>query len=121
MRTWVADRRVLAFIVLVGLAINNLRISVGAAGKFILAHPGFSDFASYYIYARVGLHQGWNHLYDLAAQRQEWFRLGGPDAIPWFAMLYPPPLAWLVAAPASLAYPVALRCSDAVLGGVDRG
>jgi alpha-1,2-mannosyltransferase len=118
MRSWVADRRVLAFIVLVGLAIYNLRISVGAAGKFILVHPGFSDFASYYIYAQVGLHQGWNHLYDLAAQRQEWFRLGGPDAIPWFAMLYPPPLAWLVAPLAVLPYPVAFGCWTALLIGL---
>lgn len=112
------ERRVLTFILLIGLAINQLRLTMGAAGKFILQHPGFSDFGSYYIYARVGLDQGWNHLYDLAAQRQEWFRLGGPDAIPWFAMIYLPPLAWLVAPLALLPLPLALACWTTLLIGL---
>lgn len=115
---WLVDRPVVAFIVMAGLAINQLRLTIGAAGKFVLAHPGFSDFASYYIYARVGLHQGWSHLYDLAAQEQEWFRLGGPDAIPWFAMLYPPPLAWLVTPFALLPLPVAFGCWTVLLMGL---
>ena len=113
-----AESRVLTFILLIGLAINQLRLTMGAAGKFILQHPGFSDFGSYYIYAQVGLDQGWNHLYDLAAQRQEWFRLGGPDAIPWFAMIYPPPLAWLVAPLALLPLPLALACWTTLLIGL---
>ena len=113
-----AQWRAVTFIALTGLAINELRVTVGGAGKFILVHPGFSDFASYYVYARVGLHQGWNHLYDLAAQQQEWLRLGGPDAIPWFAMLYPPPLAWLVAPFALLPLPAALACWTALLIGL---
>jgi hypothetical protein len=112
------DRRMLALVVLIGLAINQLRITVGGAGKFILEYPGFSDFGSYYLYAQVGLHQGWNHLYDLAAQRQEWFRYGGPDVIPWFPMIYPPPLAWLVVPFTVLPLPVALGCWMALLVGL---
>jgi Glycosyltransferase family 87 len=112
------DRRVLALVLLIGLAINQLRITVGGAGKFILEYPGFSDFGSYYLYAQVGLHQGWNHLYDLAAQRQEWFRYGGPDVIPWFPMIYPPPLAWLVVPFTVLPLPVALGCWMALLVGL---
>jgi hypothetical protein len=112
------DRRVLALVLLIGLAINQLRITVGGAGKFILEYPGFSDFGSYYLYAQVGLHQGWNHLYDLAAQRQEWFRYGGPDVIPWFPMIYPPPLAWLVVPFTMLPLPVALGCWMALLVGL---
>ena len=112
------DRRVVAFVVLIGFAINQLRITVGGAGKFILEYPGFSDFGSYYLYAQVGLHQGWNHLYDLAAQRQEWLRYGGPDVIPWFPMIYPPPLAWLVMPFTVLPLPAALGCWIALLVGL---
>lgn len=73
-----------------------------------LARPGMTDFGNYYVYATVGLHHGWNSLYDLAVQRQEWLRLGGEAVMPLYPMIYPPPLAWLVAPFALLPLPVAV-------------
>jgi hypothetical protein len=88
-------RQLLILGLLICLAVNQLRIGLDGWGKFALVHPGYADVGNYYLYARVGLHQGWNHLYDLAAQRREWLMMGGSDVIPWFPMIYPPPLAWL--------------------------
>lgn len=88
-------RQVLILGILICLAVNQIRIGLDGWGKFALAHPGYADFGNYYLYARVGLHQGWNHLYDLAAQRREWLAMGGSDVLPWFPMIYPPPVAWL--------------------------
>jgi hypothetical protein len=118
MRALGSHRRTLTFVLLVGLAINQLRLTIAGAGRFILQYPGFSDFGSYYLYAQLGLHHGWNHLYDLAAQRQEWLRYGGPDVIPWFPMIYPPPLAWVVTPFTLLPLPVALGCWMALLLGL---
>ncbi len=87
---------VAAFIVSLVLALNQVRTTVDQWGKFILGLPGNSDFANYYVYARVGLHAGWDKLYDLASYRQEWLALGGAPVIPWFPIIYPPPLAWVV-------------------------
>src|SRR4030088_955873 len=38
--------------------------------------PLRTDFALYYVFARIGLTHGWSHLYDLAAQRQVYDSLG---------------------------------------------
>src|SRR6202011_218023 len=84
----------------------------------VFRRPGFADFGNYYVYAQVGLHHGWNHLYDLVAQRHEWLRLGGPDVIPWFPIIYPPPLAWLVVPFTVLPLPVAFGCWTALLLGL---
>jgi alpha-1,2-mannosyltransferase len=106
----------LTLLVLVGLAINQFRISLESWG-IVLWRPGFADFGNYYLYAQVGLRQGWNHLYDLAAQRQEWLRLGGADVIPWFPIIYPPPLAWLAVPFTLLPLPLAYACWTALLTG----
>ena len=59
--------------------------------------PGYTDFGDYYLYASMGLHHGWNTLYDLAVEQQEWQALGGIAVMPFQPMVYPPPLAWLIA------------------------
>ena len=106
----------LTLVVLIGLAINQVRIALESWG-IVLWRPGYADFGNYYLYANVGLHQGWSHLYDLAAQRQEWLRLGGADVIPWFPIIYPPPLAWLAVPFTPLPLPVAYACWTALLTG----
>lgn len=108
----------LSLTLLVVLAINQVRVAMEGWGSFVLRHPGFADFGNYYLYARVGLNQGWSRLYDLAAQRQEWLRLGGPDVIPWFPIIYPPPLAWLVVPFTLLPMPLAFACWTAMLLGL---
>ena len=106
----------LTLVVVIGLAINQVRIALESWG-IVLWRPGYADFGNYYLYANVGLHQGWSHLYDLAAQRQEWLRLGGADVIPWFPIIYPPPLAWLAVPFTLLPLPVAYACWTALLTG----
>jgi hypothetical protein len=106
----------LTLIVLIGLAINQFRIALEDWG-IVFRRPGFADFGNYYLYAEVGLHHGWNHLYDIVAQRQEWLRLGGADVIPWFPIIYPPPLPWLAAPFTLLTLPVAFAFWTALLLG----
>jgi len=112
------SRQQLMLVVVIALAINQIRVAMEGWGSFVLRHPGFADFGNYYLYARVGLHQGWSRLYDLAAQQQEWLRLGGPDVIPWFPIIYPPPLAWLVVPFTLLPMPLAFACWTALLFGL---
>ncbi|HVH65941.1 MAG TPA: glycosyltransferase family 87 protein [Candidatus Acidoferrum sp.] len=100
------NRPVLIFIVFSALAVNQLRVALINWGM-TLWHPGFADFGNYYLYARVGLDYGWNHLYDTVAQQQEWLRLGGSAVIPWFPIIYPPPLAWVVVPLTLLPLPLA--------------
>lgn len=53
-----------------------------------------NDFRLMYGAALTGLHQGYNHLYDLAAQKQAVEGLGA--GFYWSPFLNPPPLVWLV-------------------------
>lgn len=57
--------------------------------------PGYTDFGGYYLDASVGLHHGWSMLYNLAVEQHEWQALGGIAVLPFYPMIYPPPLAWL--------------------------
>jgi hypothetical protein len=68
--------------------------------------PGYTDFKLYYLYASMGLHHGWNTLYNLAIEHQEWVALGRMPWLPEYPMIYLPPLAWLVAPFALLPLPV---------------
>lgn len=56
--------------------------------------PLGADFAAYYAIANIGWHQGWSHLYDLAAQHREFDALG---SLPWYPSAQTPVLAFLVA------------------------
>lgn len=114
LRRRAVSRPALTFAVLSVLAVNQLRIALASWGM-TLRRPGFADFGNYYLYARVGLHQGWTHLYDATAQQQEWLRLGGGDVIPWFPIVYPPPLAWIVVPFTVLPLPLAYACWSALL------
>ena len=78
-------------------------------------HRAFEgDFAAYYAFTRIALHAGFSHLYDLAAQRQEWQALG---PLLWYPAVYPPPLAFAVLPFALLPFPVAYAIWNLVLGG----
>jgi hypothetical protein len=68
---------------------------------------GYSDFGQYFLWSRIGLDAGWNHLYDLTIQRQEWQALGGAASIVWWPIIEPPAIAWLVAPLALLPLPIA--------------
>jgi hypothetical protein len=109
-----AMNRLAALLVLVVLSLKQVFDSLDG----LLSHPGYSDFGSYYLYARVGLHHGWSALYDLAVQRQEWVAMGGAPVIPWWPIIYPPPLAWLAAPFTLVPLPVAHAIWTALLFGL---
>jgi hypothetical protein len=57
------------------------------------------DFSNYYAGARIGLENGWSHIYDLGLQQQIFFQLHpSSDVFDWRRyFVSPPPVAWLVA------------------------
>jgi Glycosyltransferase family 87 len=64
-----------------------------AAATYISQYAVRNDFRLAYAAARVGIEFGYNHLYDLAAQKSAIESLG-PDFNPQ-PFISPPPLAWL--------------------------
>jgi hypothetical protein len=80
----------------------------GAWGHDIVRRPGYSDFGQFYLYAWMGIHRGWNTLYDVAVQRPIWEAMGGIHFSLWYPMVYPPFIAWLAAPFAMLPFGVAV-------------
>ncbi len=74
-----------------------------------------NDFRLMYGAALTGLHQGYSHLYDLAAQKQAVEGLGA--GFYWSPFLNPPPLAWLVTPLTTLPFDAALIVWTALLLG----
>ncbi|MFI5282814.1 MAG: glycosyltransferase family 87 protein [Candidatus Dormibacterales bacterium] len=74
-----------------------------------------NDFRLIYGAAETGLHQGYAHLYDLAAQRASVEGLG--PGFYWSPFLNPPPLAWLATPFTLLAFTPAIILWTALLVG----
>lgn len=74
-----------------------------------------NDFRLMYGTALTGLHQGYRHLYDLAAQKQAVEGLGA--GFYWSPFLNPPPLAWVVTPFTVLPFTAALVVWTALLLG----
>jgi len=72
-----------------------------------------NDFRLMYGAALTGLHQGYSHLYDLAAQKQAVEGLGA--GFYWSPFLNPPPLVWLVTPLTILPFKAALIVWTALL------
>ncbi len=72
-----------------------------------------NDFRLMYGAALTGLHQGYSHLYDLAAQKQAVEGLGA--GFYWSPFLNPPPLVWLVTPLTILPFTAALIIWTALL------
>jgi hypothetical protein len=72
-----------------------------------------NDFRLMYGAALTGLHQGYSHLYDLAAQKQAVEGLGA--GFYWSPFLNPPPLVWLVTPLTILPFTAALIVWTALL------
>jgi len=77
-----------------------------AATTFLPEYAIRNDLRLAYGAARVGLHQGYGHLYDLAAQQAAIQSLGA--AFNPQPFISPPPLAWLVTPLLALPFPAAL-------------
>ena len=66
---------------------------------------GHNDFRLYYAGAEVGLRYGWSHIYDVSLHQAAVAALQPTG--PWYAMLTPAPIAWLVSPLTMLGYPAA--------------
>jgi alpha-1,2-mannosyltransferase len=58
-----------------------------------------ADFQLYFSAARIGLEQGWSHIYDFGLQRAEYYQVH-PDSDPFGVQVLfvsAPPMAWLIA------------------------
>jgi len=75
------------------------------------------DFGEYYLMAQIGLHHGWNRLYDVAAQRQEWLAFGGPNGAIWWPDTESPLQAWFAAPFGLLPWSLAFTCWMALIAG----
>lgn len=65
--------------------------------QFLALHAakGRSDFALYYLQAKVGRSQGWSHVYDLTAQTAVYRTISPP--LKTFPIIDTPPVGWLAA------------------------
>src|SRR5213594_1671556 len=86
-------QRLAKVVALIGVGLAALHNLIGWI-TFAINRPFEGDFAAYYAFTRIGLHAGFGHLYEVAAQRQEWQALG---PLLWYPAVYPPPLAFVVA------------------------
>src|SRR5260370_20621988 len=66
---------------------------------------GHNDFRLYYAGAEVGVRYGWSHIYDVSLHQAAVAALQPTG--PWYAMLTPAPIAWLVSPLTMLGYPAA--------------
>ncbi len=80
--------------------------------------PGYSDFGYYYLIARMGMHDGWSTLYNLAVEQREWQALGGVTVLPMFPWIYAPPTAWMVAPLTLLPLGLALAVWETLILGL---
>lgn len=97
-RSWTASRRLRRTLAITLFVLSLVPAAIGLVHWGLgLQRPGYTNFGDYYLYARMGVHDGWSTLYDPAVEQHEWQALGGATVLPMFPMIYPPPLAWLVA------------------------
>lgn len=71
----------------------------------IHAYLNHNDFRLYYAGAQVGLRYGWSHIYDAKLHQAAVAEL--LPAGPWYALLTPAPITWLVAPLTVFGYPAA--------------
>ena len=87
--------------ILVVLAVLNL----AAYLNYVQAFFGHNDFRLYYAGAEVGLRYGWAHIYDAKLDQAAVAAL--LPLGPWYALLTPAPITWVVAPLTWLGYPAA--------------
>jgi len=111
------SRPLIMLVVLLGLGVFEAPAMVARLTRwgYTVHRLGYSDFGQYYLWARIGWHDGWSQLYDLAVQRREWQALGGVNAIVWWPNIDPPPQAWLAAPFALLPFPMAFAAWMALI------
>src|ERR1700687_2311593 len=100
---------VLAFLIVLNLAIYL---------TYVVAFFGHNDFRLYYAGAEVGLRFGWDDIYNVKLHQAAVAAL--QPIGPWYALLTPAPITWVVAPLTLLGYPAAywvwVAFSLAILG-----
>ena len=87
--------------ILVVLALLNLAVYL----NYILTFFGHNDFRLYYAGAQVGLRYGWDDIYDVKLHQAAVAAL--QPVGPWYALLTPAPITWVVAPLTLVGYPAA--------------
>jgi hypothetical protein len=82
----------------------------------VRAYLNHNDFRLYYAGAQVGLRYGWSHIYDVELHQAAVAALLPPG--PWYALLTPAPITWLVAPLTLFGYPVAYWIWVALILGI---
>lgn len=86
---------------LVFAALLNLAIYL----TYVLGVFGHNDFRLYYAGAEVGLRYGWANIYDVQLHQAAVAAL--QPVGPWYALLTPAPITWIVAPLTLIGYPAA--------------
>jgi Glycosyltransferase family 87 len=85
--------------ILVALAVRNSAVYFNQISTIF----GHNDFRLYYAGAEVGLRYGWSQIYDASFHQTAVAAL--PPAGPWYPLLTPAPITWLVAPLTLIGYP----------------
>src|SRR6266566_3339943 len=96
-----ADTRPVLVALLAFSALLNFAIYYTDVRAFL----GHNDFRLYYAGAEVGLRYGWSHIYDVSLHQAAVAALRPTG--PWYALLTPAPITWLVAPLTLIGYPTA--------------
>lgn len=86
---------------LIGSAVLNFVVYA----TYVQAFFGHNDFRLYYAGAEVGLKYGWSQIYDVQLHQAAVAAL--EPVGPWYALLTPAPITWVVAPLTLLGYPTA--------------
>ena len=88
-----------------GLLIGSAVLNFIVYSTYVQAFFGHNDFRLYYAGAEVGLKYGWSQIYDVQLHQAAVAAL--EPAGPWYALLTPAPITWVVAPLTLLGYPTA--------------
>jgi hypothetical protein len=88
-----------------GLLIGSAVLNFVVYTTYVHALFGHNDFRLYYAGAEVGLRYGWSQIYDIRLHQAAVAAL--QPVGPWYALLTPAPITWVVAPLTLLGYPTA--------------
>ena len=89
----------------VGLLVGSAVLNFIVYTTYVHTFFGHNDFRLYYAGAEVGLRYGWSQIYDIKLHQAAVAAL--EPVGPWYALLTPAPITWIVAPLTLLGYPTA--------------
>ncbi|HEV3101843.1 MAG TPA: glycosyltransferase family 87 protein [Candidatus Dormibacteraeota bacterium] len=91
--------------ILVPLLVFSALLNLAVYLTYVVGVFGHNDFRLYYAGAEVGLRYGWAHIYDVQLHQAAVAALRPVG--PWYALLTPAPITWVVAPLTLIGYPAA--------------